>query len=135
MKVKGEKCKGSLYSKYHNTIFNLRKSGVEIAKQRTDKKLLPSKLQVNNTNLSDGKCIYNSKYKNIYKRLLLIVEDALCYRSWLKYNIDPFDEVIKKWSFTFSQRLSELNSETPLLKILDEWPSYKQSFGHSLVSS
>lgn len=54
-------------------------------------------------------------------------------KAWLKYNIEPYSEVIEKWETTFAARHSFLSNAEDLSSILEEWPLYKQSFGYSLV--
>ncbi|XP_067613945.1 uncharacterized protein [Eurosta solidaginis] len=56
-------------------------------------------------------------------------------KSWLKYNVDPFDELETKWILTFEERHQMLEADTTLDFILQEWPIYKQSFGHLLIDA
>lgn len=56
-------------------------------------------------------------------------------KEWLMNNIEPMAEVLQKWENTFSLRSNFLKtSENSLQEIFIEWPIYKQSFGHNLVS-
>lgn len=55
-------------------------------------------------------------------------------KNWLKYNIEPYQEVRNKWESTFNIRQKFLKEAPNLNQILEEWPIYKQSFGYSLVS-
>ncbi|XP_017476005.1 PREDICTED: uncharacterized protein LOC108366200 isoform X2 [Rhagoletis zephyria] len=56
-------------------------------------------------------------------------------KSCLKYNVEPFDEVQIKWELTFEVRCQMLQDHSNLNKILEEWPLYKQIFGHLLIET
>ncbi|XP_067614845.1 uncharacterized protein [Eurosta solidaginis] len=105
---KGQKPGGSLYTKYHNSLSKLRFDGV-ISKKPNEKEQ-PSKER--------NFCTYHTEEK-----------------SWLKYNVEPFDEVETKWILTFEERHQMLEADTTLDFILQEWPIYKQSFGHLLINA
>lgn len=66
-------------------------------------------------------------------------EDEFEEKNWLKYHIEPFEEIKKKWQASFKLRREEIlnvdsSNENYLSNILKEWPIFSQSFGHSLVS-
>lgn len=55
-------------------------------------------------------------------------------QRWLQYNIEPLHEVIEKWNQTAKNRANYLRiPNIEISDILEQWPLYKQSFGHSLV--
>ncbi|KAE9525080.1 hypothetical protein AGLY_014494 [Aphis glycines] len=61
-------------------------------------------------------------------------DDFLINQRWLQYNIEPMHEVIKKWNETAKNRANYLRiPNTEISDILERWPLYKQSFGHSLT--
>ncbi|XP_054731856.1 uncharacterized protein LOC129240218 isoform X2 [Anastrepha obliqua] len=104
---KGKKPGGSLYAKYHSVLLNLRRDG------------LISKRDVEPT--TKGTEINSC------------VTDCIQEKSWLKYNVEPFDEVQLKWEATFAVRRQMLQKDANLNTILEEWPQYKQSFGHLMI--
>ncbi|XP_067614122.1 uncharacterized protein [Eurosta solidaginis] len=108
--VKGKKPGGCLYAKYHSCLSKLRADGI-ILKKRA----LEESLETNEPNyaLPDGKESND--------------------QVWLKYNIEPYDEVVQKWETTFAVRHSFMKNAENLNSILEEWPLYKQSFGYSLI--
>lgn len=57
-------------------------------------------------------------------------------KVWLKYNKEPVPEVIDNWRKTSKLRLKQLQTEkyTNIQDIVNDWPSYKLSFGYKLVS-
>lgn len=57
-------------------------------------------------------------------------------KLWLKYNKEPVPEVIENWRKTSKLRLKELQSEkyANIHDVVNDWPSYKLSFGYKLVS-
>jgi len=65
---------------------------------------------------------------------MYLTENCEAEQNWLKYNIEPYDEIIKKWATTFKKRLCDLRSDKDLNSLLEDWPLYKQSFGYNLVS-
>lgn len=65
--------------------------------------------------------------------MYLLDEDGTMYKEWLKYNVEPFDTVILKWEYTFNIRKQFLREKHSLNEILEEWPSYKYSYGNNLV--
>lgn len=55
-------------------------------------------------------------------------------KRWLQFNIEPFEDVLMKWRETVEYRRTFLTQyDTKLNDILEQWPIYKQSFGHNLV--
>ncbi|XP_054727647.1 uncharacterized protein LOC129237169 [Anastrepha obliqua] len=104
---KGKKPGGSLYAKYHSVLLKLRRDG------------LISKRDVEPT--TKGTEINSC------------VTDCIQEKSWLKYNVEPFDEVQLKWEATFAVRRQMLQKDANLNTILEEWPQYKQSFGHLMI--
>ncbi|XP_036321085.1 uncharacterized protein LOC118736993 isoform X2 [Rhagoletis pomonella] len=107
---KGKKPGGCLYTKYHSTLFKCRQDGI-INKKPAEEK--PQKAAHSN----------------------LCTTDYTQEKSWLKYNVEPFDEVQIKWELTFEVRCQMLQDDSNLNKILEEWPLYKQSFGHLLIET
>lgn len=58
----------------------------------------------------------------------------LTIKNWLHFNVEPFNEVCEKWQETVEYRKTFLSSsEITITDILEQWPLYKQSFGHQLV--
>lgn len=57
-------------------------------------------------------------------------------KVWLRYNKEPLTDVIDNWQKTSKLRLKELQSEkySNINDIVNDWPSYKLSFGYKLVS-
>ncbi|XP_054744370.1 uncharacterized protein LOC129248779 [Anastrepha obliqua] len=104
---KGKKPGGSLYAKYHSVLLKLRRDG------------LISKRDVEPT--TKGTEINSC------------VTDCIQEKSWLKYNVEPFDEVQLKWEATFAVRRQMLQKDANLNTILEVWPQYKQSFGHLMI--
>ncbi|XP_053949157.1 uncharacterized protein LOC128857423 [Anastrepha ludens] len=104
---KGKKPGGSLYAKYHSVLLKLRRDG------------LISKRDVEPT--TKGTEINSC------------VTDCIQEKSWLKYNVEPYDEVQLKWEATFAVRRQMLQKDANLNTILEEWPQYKQSFGHLMI--
>jgi len=56
-------------------------------------------------------------------------------QKWLQFNVEPLDDILLKWKETanFRKQFLALNSTT-IVDILENWPMYKQSFGHQLVN-
>jgi len=55
-------------------------------------------------------------------------------KRWLQFNIEPFEDVLMKWRETVEYRRTFLKQhDTKINDILEQWPMYKQSFGHNLV--
>lgn len=69
----------------------------------------------------------------IISSIFVMYLDQISDKEWLKYNIDPLDEVLQKWDNTFCLRKSYIKGNHTLSEIFEEWPLLKQSFGHRLV--
>lgn len=67
--------------------------------------------------------------------MIISAEQAmLTTKRWLQFNIEPFQDVLIKWRETAEFRKHFLGLyDTKINNILEEWPLYKQSFGHNLV--
>lgn len=66
--------------------------------------------------------------------LYVVDEDLIKVKKWLQFNVEPMSEVLKKWQETCKIRREYLLSVyININDILQEWPIFKQSFGHSLV--
>lgn len=64
--------------------------------------------------------------------------DANTDKNWLRFHLEPFEEVKIKWQNTFNLRRKEI-LESPnanhLATLFEQWPGFKQSSGFILVSS
>lgn len=60
------------------------------------------------------------------------IDDAV---NWLKLYNEPESKLVDLWRKTARTRLLFINSseEVTLLKVLDEWPRYRDARGHVLV--
>ncbi|XP_050547880.1 uncharacterized protein LOC126909475 isoform X4 [Daktulosphaira vitifoliae] len=115
--VPAQKPKGILYQKYHNTLTKLRKhklwSPIKKVKKSSD------------SNLEQTSILHRATINN---------ECLIKVKKWLQFNIEPMNEVIIKWEETCEIRREYLLSPSiNINNILEEWPMYKQSFGHSLI--
>lgn len=55
-------------------------------------------------------------------------------KQWLQFNIEPLSEIEIKWKETAMIRnIFFKSSNININDILEQWPTYKQSFGHNLV--
>lgn len=55
---------------------------------------------------------------------------------WLKYNIEPWEEVVRRWKSTASMRLKDNSDKTrTVLEVYNEWPVLKDPNGLYLVST
>ncbi|XP_075165203.1 uncharacterized protein LOC142237695 [Haematobia irritans] len=113
---KGRKPGGSLYSKYHNA--KLRKCGL-MPFLDTCRKSPP--VEKNDENRNSGEN-YPSD------------EDAKIHQDWLKFNIEPYEDVLERWKKSFHIRQKCIQEKNSLHNIFDEWPVLKQSFGYKLIS-
>lgn len=52
--------------------------------------------------------------------------------AWLKHNNEPWSEVQKRWKKVARQRHRDIQNNS--LNIFSEWPLFKHSLGHTLVS-
>lgn len=65
-----------------------------------------------------------------------IMED----KQWLRFHHEPLEDVKNKWESTINLRRKEIEQttsttdQTYLSVVFLDWPLYKQSFGHILVS-
>ncbi|XP_067622635.1 uncharacterized protein [Eurosta solidaginis] len=103
---KGRKLGGSLYAKYHNALYRLRKDSFKENEQP----------QINS--------------QTVMQTTVECEENKL----WLLYNIAPNDEVVQKWQHCFISRTQFFKSAASISDILAEWPILKQSFGYCLVN-
>ncbi|XP_029347718.1 uncharacterized protein LOC107883421 [Acyrthosiphon pisum] len=56
-------------------------------------------------------------------------------KRWLQYNVEPLEEVLMKWQETaLIRRQFLIHPDTQINNILEDWPLYKQSFGHTLIN-
>ncbi|KAL5246252.1 hypothetical protein ACI65C_013660 [Semiaphis heraclei] len=120
--VPKQKPKGLLYQKYHNTISKLRRYNLWSG---------PKKLKLNEHN-SDA----NSFRELPHDESEDFSTDAELnsVKQWLQFNIEPVNEVEIKWKQTADIRRRYLSlPNITIHDILDEWTTYKQSFGYSLI--
>ncbi|KAL5246250.1 hypothetical protein ACI65C_013658 [Semiaphis heraclei] len=116
--VPKQKPKGLLYQKYHNTISKLRRYNLWSG---------PKKLKLNEHN-SDANSFRELPHDESEDAELNSV------KQWLQFNIEPVNEVEIKWKQTADIRRRYLSlPNITIHDILDEWTTYKQSFGYSLV--
>ncbi|XP_013105549.2 uncharacterized protein LOC106085716 isoform X1 [Stomoxys calcitrans] len=107
-KERGKKPGGILFRKYHNTISQLKRKGLEVIAMTQCKKQRLSAPAINETDQQ--------------------AEDRL----WLQQYLKPMDEIMQKWKSTHVIRLAFIEQNN-LSKILEEWPLYRQTFGHKLI--
>ncbi|XP_059222247.1 uncharacterized protein LOC106085717 isoform X2 [Stomoxys calcitrans] len=107
-KKKGRKPGGILYSKYHNTIFQLRRKGMEDI-------VLPL-----------------CKRQRLSTPAISETDQQAKDRLWLQQYLKPMDEIMQKWKSTHAIRLAFIEQNN-LSKILEEWPLYRHTFGHKLI--
>eukprot|EP00102_Acyrthosiphon_pisum_P021680 XP_016658890.1 PREDICTED: uncharacterized protein LOC107883421 [Acyrthosiphon pisum] len=120
LNVNKQKPKGVLYQKYHNTIGKLRKHDL------WPKKNLNSKVVSTNTsnNLQHMSLPFEVEDQNLVH-----------IKRWLQYNVEPLEEVLMKWQETaLIRRQFLIHPDTQINNILEDWPLYKQSFGHTLIN-
>lgn len=56
-------------------------------------------------------------------------------KKCLQFNVEPLNEILIKWLETSEERKIFLSlSSITINDILEQWPLYKQSFGHNLVN-
>lgn len=66
--------------------------------------------------------------------MFVVNEDLIKVKKWLQFNVDPISEVTIKWQETCEIRREYLSSlNISINDIFEEWPMFKQSFGHNLV--
>ncbi|KAE9521514.1 hypothetical protein AGLY_018113 [Aphis glycines] len=127
MPVLKKKPKGSLYQKYHNTITKLRRNDLWIIAKRTLS-------HIDSENNSAEQEYFKKVIVNISLQLIYLTDEFLVNQRWLQYNIEPMHEVIQKWNETAKNRENYLRiPNIEITDILQQWPLYKQSFGHSLI--
>ncbi|KAF0716414.1 Uncharacterized protein FWK35_00031093, partial [Aphis craccivora] len=122
--VPKQKPKGLLYQKYHNTIAKLRRFNLWNA---------PKKLKLNENN-SDANSFRELPHDESEGEDSSTGAELNSVKQWLQFNIEPVNEVEIKWKQTadIRRRYHSLPNIT-IHDILDEWPTYKQSFGYSLI--
>lgn len=59
-------------------------------------------------------------------------------KNWLRFHLEPIEEVKVKWQNTFNLRRNEIlksSNENHLAALFEQWPGFKQSSGFIFVSS
>ncbi|XP_047984445.1 uncharacterized protein LOC125224968 [Leguminivora glycinivorella] len=108
-----------LPTRYRNQIRVLRKAGVKPLPTSSD----------NSSDTNDDN-IPGSSAAGISP------EVAEEYKLWLKFNKEPWTDILDKWNQTRKYRLAYIAEERyTILDILTEWPSLKMSLGYKLVEA
>lgn len=142
--VPGKKPKGILYQKYHNTLTKLCKhklwSPIKKVKRNFDNTIDIEDISILKNSETKSKylqiliAINLSRFKNII--LFIVNENLINVKKWLQFNVEPQIEVNMKWQETCEiRREFILSINVNINNILEEWPMFKQSFGHSLVKN
>jgi len=83
--------------------------------------------------LDKYKCTYIIVTYNL--SLDIGLNTILSTKRWLQFNVEPLDEILTKWKETSKYRKQFLHlNTTNIADIIENWPMYKQSFGHQLVN-
>ena len=58
-------------------------------------------------------------------------------KNWLRNNLEPFDEILQRWSDSWLLRVTSIIKEAEINKsnILQEWPRLADPNGYLLVST
>lgn len=61
-----------------------------------------------------------------------ITEDARNGKTWLKVNVEPKEDVIKHWNFSFSLR--SIKAGVTITQFFSEWPILETQLAPELVN-
>ncbi|XP_070068933.1 uncharacterized protein [Drosophila takahashii] len=106
IKIKGKKPGGLLYSNWYNFQTKFKESSI-----RKNKENIPP------------------------SQVLTLADEVAVDLDWLKYNIEPREVVLEKWSNTYQWRFDLLKTNISLENVFEDFPILKQSFGYQLIEA
>ncbi|XP_016659852.1 uncharacterized protein LOC107883741 [Acyrthosiphon pisum] len=108
--------KGKLYSKYYNSVRNMKNTG-----------LIP-------TTIIKNKIINDKTQKNGWFEKEFVSESEIdSILDVLKYNDTTFPELESNWKATVNYRLNDIKNSGSTTDILKNWKQYKVPYGHKLI--